>query len=175
MKPIKPSNADVNRSRRKSTRKVTIAQAPLTVAPVTYTSTLSFPSQQPSIPPPLQIYTPTPAVFPPPVIAPPRNSPSNLAEPVVPQSPAPLNPSMAVPLQPINYPPLPPPSTQQPPQMALTRPDYASLPVQHSPMHPVPSPIEPVAGPSAPNTQYNGHLGGVSFAPISTPAIEACT
>jgi hypothetical protein len=173
MKSIKPSNADVNRSRRKSTRKVTIAQAPLTVAPVTYTSTLSFPSQQPSIPPPLQIYTPTPAVLPPPAVAPPPNLPFNLAEPVVPQSPVPLNPSMVVPLQPINHP--PPPPMQQPPQMVLTRPEYASLPVQHSPMQPAPSPIEPVAGPSIPNTQYNGHLGGVSFAPISTPAIEACT
>ncbi|KAI0697558.1 hypothetical protein BC835DRAFT_753691 [Cytidiella melzeri] len=162
MKTIKPTNADSSRVRRKTiARKVTIESSVPSAVPsasTVHVATLRFPPQP--IPPP------TPQAYASPVQPTLLPQPAPVASPSAPSSytpPVAWNTStMATP----------------PPMDCLTP---VAPPVQHAPSHHAsPPPTHPNTTPTAPPlvasppiAAVNAPYGGVSFAPISTPAMEA--
>ncbi|KAI0094309.1 hypothetical protein BDY19DRAFT_912188 [Irpex rosettiformis] len=203
MKPIKPTNADSTRTRRKSsTRRAATEKSAAAAASNAggITSTLPFSnSAQPTVSvrthpvPVVHVTVPTPA---PPTAAP---SYAHSVFPVLPPQPIVWNPPAVHSTRPTEYYPPGPSQYHGPPQYAAPLAVQYTPPrqQQYSPPPPVTSPIysSPISPPiPAPPTQI--HVGssssqrlsdsslngpqnadynnnGVSFAPISTPAIEA--
>ncbi|KAI0782348.1 hypothetical protein BC629DRAFT_1518962 [Irpex lacteus] len=185
MKSIKPANADSTKTRRRaSTRKSTTEKPVPMNIPSTggVVSTLNFSQPAPSQPDAQMYVPPASSSTPAPIHTPPVGAPSfnQSVFPVLPHQPVVWSPPppSSYPVEQFTPAPAPPPPVQYSPPIQPYTPHLSG----GAAYSPPPPPVESsAAGPSAPRTQSSSPGGtskaadysGVSFAPISTPAIEA--